>query len=80
VHFVPASQELVWTTGVDPQRPADLPWTAVLGGPRPVAIEGGEIVDDAELRLPDAAEVAKARQGGVLVRFRAGVTKVRYAD
>ncbi len=55
-------------------RPPELPWTAVLRGPRPRVVENGEIVDDASLNAPDAA--AAMRAGGVLIRFRSGVTRV----
>jgi hypothetical protein len=78
--WVPGSRELVLTTPVDPQRPAGLPWTAVLAGPRPVAIDNGEIVDDASLRLADAEAAAAVRAGGVLIRFGDGTCRVRYAQ
>ena len=74
----PGERTLVLATAGEPGRPAELPWTAVLAGPPPVAIENGEIVDDATLRLPDAEQAALARAGGVVIRFRNGVTTVRY--
>jgi len=73
------TNELVFETTSGHNRPAGLPWTAVLTGPMPVAIENGEIVDAASLQLPDAAAQAAAERGGVLVRFRSGKTTVRYA-
>ena len=60
------------------RRPAGLPWTAVLDGPAPSSIENGELVDVAELDLPDAEAKRAAQQGGVLIRFLPGVTTLRY--
>lgn len=65
-------------TAPDPDRPPELPYTAVLGGPRPVRIDNGEVVPDDELRFADAAARAAATAGGTLVRFRAGTTEVHY--
>ena len=79
-HFVPERRELVLVTAPDGDRPAELPWTAVLAGPVPIAIENGEIVADASLRLPSAEQAARAAAGGTLIRFRSGITKVRYGD
>jgi hypothetical protein len=73
-----AARELVLVAGSEPGRPPELPFTAVLGGPRPASIENGELVDDGSLRFPDAAAAAAARAGGVLVRFPAGTCRVRY--
>lgn len=78
--YLPGERTLLLATAGDGGRPAELPWTAVLGGPRPLAIDNGEIVDDASLRYPDAAATAAARAGGTLVRFGSGVCRVRYAD
>ncbi len=75
-----AKKELVLQTAGDASRPAEVPWTAVVAGPRPTSIEGGELVDDATLRFPDIEALAAARQGGVLIRFRNGTCKVRYGD
>ncbi|MEO6593959.1 MAG: DUF4350 domain-containing protein [Planctomycetota bacterium] len=76
--YAPAEHELVLVTASDPTRPPELPWTAVLVGPRPARIENGEIVDEASLRHADAELAAAARAGGVLVRFRSGTTRVFY--
>ena len=76
--WLPASGELVLMTAGEPDRPAELPWTAVLAGPAPASIENGEIVDDASLRYPDAEATAAARAGGVLVRFGNGTCRVHY--
>lgn len=76
--FDASTNELVFETGTSHNRPAGLPWTAVLTGPVPVTIENGEIVDAASLQLPDAAAQAAAARGGVLIRFRSGRTTVRY--
>jgi hypothetical protein len=76
--WLPASSELVLMTAGDPERPAELPWTAVLAGPVPASIENGEVVDDASLRYPDAEAAAAARAGGVLVRFSNGTCRVHY--
>jgi len=61
-------------------RPLELPWTAVLHGPRPKHVANGEIVDDASLRLASADAAAAARAGGVLIRFRSGITEVSYGE
>jgi hypothetical protein len=78
--YVPERRELVLATPGSVDRPAELPWTAVLAGPRPTSIENGEIVDDATLRWPDVEQAALARRGGTLIRFKNGVTRVRYGD
>lgn len=78
--WVPAERALVLSTGGDGDRPAELAWTAVLAGPRPLHIDNGEIVDDQQLRYPDAEAAAMARAGGVLIRFRNGTCTVRYGD
>lgn len=78
--YHPAQRELVLATPGAAGRPAELPWTAVLGGPVPTSIDGGEIVDDRTLRYPDAAAAAAARDGGVLIRFRNGTCRVRYGE
>lgn len=78
--YVPERRELLLVTPGDPHRPVELPWTAVLGGPVPVRIENGELVDEATLRHRDAALGKQARAGGVLIRFRSGITKVFYGD
>ena len=73
-----AGRVLQLVTAPDPERPPELPYTAVLGGPRPVRIDNGELVPDDELRFADAAARAAAAAGGTLVRFRAGTTEVHY--
>lgn len=78
--YLPGERTLLLATAGDGGRPAELPWTAVLGGPRPIGIDNGEIVDDASLRFPDAAATAAARAGGTLVRFGSGVCRIRYAE
>ena len=78
--YVAERRELVLDTAVDDARPVELPWTAVLTGPVPIDIENGEVVDDPTLRWPDSQHLEQARAGGVLIRFRSGITKVRYAE
>ncbi|MBL8752817.1 MAG: hypothetical protein JNK15_05905, partial [Planctomycetes bacterium] len=78
--WLASERTLVLGVPGEASRPAELPWTAVLAGPVPTSIENGEIVDDTTLRLPDIAEVGAARQGGVLVRFRNGLVRIRYGD
>ncbi|MBM4062362.1 MAG: hypothetical protein FJ265_14880 [Planctomycetes bacterium] len=78
--FLPERRELLLVADADPARPVELPFTAVLRGPRPRRGENGEVVDDAELRFPDAEARAAAAAGGVLIRFRPGVTRVWYGD
>lgn len=68
---------LVLVTAHDPARPAGLPYTALLRGPRPLRSDNGELVDDASLRF---ADLSAASAAGVLLRFRPGVTKVYYGD
>lgn len=77
--FDAKTHELTFETGADHDRPAGLPWTAILMGPVPDAIENGEIVSADSLHLPDDAARAAAARGGVLIRFRSGKTTVRYA-
>ncbi|MBL9078028.1 MAG: hypothetical protein JNL08_11025 [Planctomycetes bacterium] len=59
-----------------PDRPIELPWTAVLRGPRPRHIVNGEIVAEAELPHADAEAAAAAAAGGTVIRFRSGTTEV----
>jgi len=59
-------------------RPFELPWTAVLRGPRPTHITNGEIVAEATLPHRDAEAAAAAAAGGTLIRFRSGTTEVFY--
>jgi hypothetical protein len=78
--YLAAERTLLLVTAAGAARPAELPWTAVLGGPRPVAIDNGEIVDDATLRFRDAEAAAAAARGGTLVRFGSGVCRIRYGE
>jgi len=70
--------ELLLETGTDHDRPAGLPWTAVLNGPAPLEVVNGEVVDSGSLQLSDAEALKVAASGGVLIRFRSGKTIVRY--
>ena len=69
---------LVLVTPPDPGRPLELPWTAVLRGPRPTRVANGEIVAETSLPHADAATAAAAAAGGTLIRFRSGTTEVFY--
>jgi hypothetical protein len=77
--YVPERGELLLNAAGEPGRPVDLPWTAVLGGPRPIGIDNGELVDDGALRFADVEQKVAAGNGGIVIRFRPGVTKVLYA-
>lgn len=79
-HWDAAARELVLVAAGDDGRPADLPYTAVIAGPEPVAVIGGERVPESELRHADAAARAAAVAGGVVIRFHAGLIQVRYGD
>lgn len=76
-YFDAAAGCLVLATAADPARPASLPYTAILCGPRPSRVDHGELVEDHSLRFPDPAVAAA---GGILLRFRAGTTRVFYGD
>lgn len=78
--YVPERRELLLVTAGDDARPADLPFTAVLAGPVPKRVDNGEIVADPSLRHAEPAHLAQARAGGVLIRFRSGITRVIYGD
>ncbi|MCB9879885.1 MAG: hypothetical protein H6835_20020 [Planctomycetes bacterium] len=78
--FDPRSRQLLLSTALDPARPPELPYTAVLTGPRPTRVDNGEVLDDAELRHADAETRAQALAGGVVIRFRSGITKVHYGE
>lgn len=78
--YVADRRELVLVADADPARPVELPFTAILQGPVPTGIENGEIVADATLRHADPEAAAAAAAGGVLIRFRAGVTRVLYGN
>lgn len=78
--YVPERRELLLVTSGSDERPADLPWTAVLAGPVPRRVDNGEIVADPSLRHVDQEQLLAARAGGVLIRFRSGITRVIYGD
>lgn len=78
--YEPQHKQLVLLAGNEPGRPPELPWTAVLAGPRPTRVENGEIVPVSALHLGDIEQEALAAQGGVLVRFGSGGAKVIYGE
>ncbi|MFM1871568.1 MAG: hypothetical protein RL398_990 [Planctomycetota bacterium] len=78
--FDPTTKTLRLSTAFDATRPVELPYTAILGGPRPTQVDNGEIVAEDVLRHADAQVRAAAAAGGTLIRFRAGETKVTYGD
>ncbi|MCA8977342.1 MAG: hypothetical protein KDC98_21650 [Planctomycetes bacterium] len=79
-HYDASRRELVLQCDNDPALPAELPFTAVLRGPVPTAIDNGEIVAEDELPHADADARARAAAAGVLIRFLPGLTKVHYED
>jgi hypothetical protein len=78
--YFPDKRELVLVADGDEQRPVELPFTAILSGPIPTSIDNGEVVADASLRPADAATAAAATAGGVVIRFRSGLTRVHYGE
>lgn len=78
--FDAATRELVLAVAPAPDRPPELPFTAVLSGPRPQSIDGGEIVEEKELRHRGAEERAAAERGGTVIRFRPGLVRIRYGQ
>ncbi|MCB9878680.1 MAG: hypothetical protein H6835_13865 [Planctomycetes bacterium] len=76
--YDPTRRELVLVAAAQPGRPVELPNTAVLSGPVPREVENGEVVAAKELQLGDVAAEAAAERGGVLIRFKNGITTVRY--
>ncbi|MCA8954146.1 MAG: hypothetical protein KDE27_31855, partial [Planctomycetes bacterium] len=74
------THELVIVCGSEPGRPIELPFTAILRGGRPVAVDRGTLVAETELPHVDADARARAAAGGVLLRFFPGTTRVRYAN
>ena len=72
--------ELVFSAMPDADRPATMPFTAILAGPAPTSVEGGEIVDEKDFRHQDAASAAAARRGGTTIRFLPGLVRVRYGN
>ena len=78
--YDPRRKELLLDTAVAAERPPELPYTAVLAGPRPTRVENGELVGGDELRHADAEARAQADAGGVVIRFRSGITKVHYGE
>jgi hypothetical protein len=69
---------LVLVAPPEPGRPVELPWTAVLRGPRPSHVTNGAVVAEATLPHADAEAAAAAAAGGTLLRFRSGTTEVCY--
>jgi hypothetical protein len=78
--FDAAARDLLLLPAEDLDRPATLAFTALLSGPKPVRVDGGEIVDEKDLRYASAADAAIAAGNGVLIRFRAGPVRVHYGD
>jgi hypothetical protein len=78
--FAPDRGELVLVVGSEAGRPPELPFTAILAGPVPERVENGELVDEATLRHVDSEAAAAARAGGVVLRCRTGVVKVKYGQ
>lgn len=76
--FDAARGELVLVADSEATRPAELPYTARLTGPRPQRVEGGEVIAPQELRWPDAETADRAGSAGTTIRFRAGVTRIFY--
>ncbi len=76
--FDAETKELVLVAAADPERPTDLPFTAVIAGPMPSGIEGGAFVDERDLRHQDPSVAARVRSAGVVIRFRAGIVRVKY--
>jgi len=78
--YVAERRALVLVTPPDAGRPFELPWTAVLRGPRPTRIQNGEIVAEGALPHRDAEAAAAAAAGGTLIRFRSGTTEIFYGQ
>jgi hypothetical protein len=57
-----------------------MPYVAWLAGPVPTSIEGGEIVDEKELRHQDKHALTAARGNGTLIRFLPGIVRIRYGN
>ena len=73
-----ATGELVLAVAAAADRPPELPFTAVLAGPKPRAVEGGQLVDESELRHLSAGDRADAERAGTVIRFQPGIVRVRY--
>ena len=78
--YDPAQKELVFLARAGDDRPQGLPLVALLSGPVPRSIDGGEVIAESELRYSDAALAAAAARRGVLIRFRPGLVRVQYGD
>src|SRR5262249_37172608 len=76
--FVAAAGALVLAADAAADRPPELPFTAVLAGPKPRAVEGGQLVDEGDLRHLTAGDRADAERAGTVIRFRPGIVRVRY--
>jgi len=78
--YEPGRAELVFVAEPSPERPSTMPFTAVLHGPRPKSVDGGEIVEEKELRHQDESARRAAEAGGTVIRFLPGLVRVRYGD
>ena len=74
------ARELVLVADAQDSRPSSMPYVAWLAGPVPTSIEGGEIVDEKELRHADAHALTAARGSGTLIRFLPGIVRIRYGN
>lgn len=78
--YDPAARELLLVVEAAADRPAELPFTAVLAGPVPLRLDGAELVPEDELRHADPAARRAAEAAGVVIRFRPGIVRVHYGD
>ena len=76
--YDPASRTLRFVARAEPGRSSSQPFVAIVSGPRPAAVDGGVLVGEDELRHEDALTARAAAQGGVVVRFSAGLVTLRY--
>ncbi len=78
--FEPATGDLVLAVAADASRPPELPFTAVLAGPRPHSIDGGQLVDEKDLRHATAGARVESERAGTVIRFRPGLVRVHYGQ
>jgi hypothetical protein len=72
----PERRELVFLARAAPDRPADLPLTALVVGAEVLAVENGARVPEAEFRFRDPEQAAAAAAGGTVIRFLPGRVRV----
>ena len=73
-----ARRILTIATARSDKRPSELPYTALIAGPEPTALEGCARVAEEEFTYRDEADKNRAMKRGIVVSFHPGTTRIHY--